>query len=84
MHEGDTIIGFTGFFGSGCSFVSNYFPKDYTTISLSEILREKYRQKTGITGKIPRTDLQTFGNELRETQKGSILAEEAWDRIEKS
>lgn len=79
-----TVVGFTGFIGSGCTFISEYhFPHKYHRISLSEILKELYRKKYGRNQNPTRTELQNFGNRLRKQKnKGKdYLAKLAWRRI---
>lgn len=75
------VIGMTGPFGSGCSYVcKNILAKlGYEYISLSEILRET-TSKTNA----PRTELQDVGNKLRAQNGNEFLANEAIKRIEAS
>ena len=79
------VIGLVGSFGSGCSFIGNKFidPHGYKSISLSEILREYYDREKGSkpTDKIPKRILQDFGNEIREKNGPSFLAEKAFEII---
>lgn len=77
-----TIIGMTGPFGSGCSYIANEIivKEGYKYISLSAILRSEYGE-----GKSPtRTELQDFGNKLREEHGADILARKAYEEISKS
>lgn len=71
---GRLIVGLTGAFGSGTSFLAeNFFEKEgYVKCSLSQILKEKYKKKKGREPET-RRDLQEFGNGLREKDL-SILA----------
>lgn len=77
------IIGFTGAFGSGTSYLAkNFFEKmGYTMLSLSTILREEYRIKNGKTADT-RKDLQDFGNTLRK-RNPQYLAEKIDEIISK-
>ena len=63
------IIGLTGAFGSGTSFISERFfvPKGYKKCSLSQVLRDEFTKQKGINASC-RQDLQEFGNELREKE----------------
>ena len=78
--DGKTIIGMTGPFGSGCTYISKTILNKlgYEYISLSEILREISGQ-----GKT-RTELQDFGNELRNEKGNDFLARKAIELIEAS
>lgn len=81
-----TVIGLTGSFGSGCSFLGrNYLqPRGYHGVSLSTLLKEDYRKDNpGIDlDSVPRRDLQAFGNNLRTIHGSGFLAERVVDRIE--
>ena len=59
---GKKIIGLTGPFGSGCSYIAEKILslKGYKYISLSEILRDNIVDKD-----CSRSDLQDKGNEIR-------------------
>jgi dephospho-CoA kinase len=71
------IIGLTGSFGSGCTYVATNLLADlgYRRISLSDLLRKEYASKTGQSNGVPRGELQAFGDELRQTRGASRLAE---------
>ena len=75
------VIGLTGPFGSGCTYISKEILCElgYEYISLSEILRES----CGGAGK-PRTELQDIGNKLRKDNGNDYLALKAIERIEAS
>lgn len=77
-----TIIGMTGPFGSGCSYIANEIlvKEGYKYISLSEILRSEYGEDKSPT----RTELQDFGNKLREENGADVLARKAYNEISKS
>lgn len=76
------IIGMTGPFGSGCSYIAKEIleKKGYKYISLSEILKKEYIGSASPT----RTELQNFGNKIREDQGSDILARKAYEEIDKS
>ncbi len=80
---GTTVIGMTGSFGSGCTkVVTEYLePRGYKVISLSDILREIYRQELGVSTDPSRHELQTYGNSVRHREGISFLAEQAIQRI---
>lgn len=69
------IIGLTGAFGSGTTFLTdNFFLKmGYHKCSLSKILKNKYVEDKGSSHK-SRHELQEYGNELRKNN-GAILAQ---------
>lgn len=75
------VIGMTGPFGSGCTYISKKILVElgYEYISLSDILREYSESKD-----VPRTDLQDIGNAFREKNGNDFLAKLAIDIIEKS
>ncbi len=77
---GRKIIGLTGAFGSGSSFLAKHFfeKKGYKRCSLSDALREKYKKENGEEAST-RVALQEFGNKLRESNPG-ILSQEV-DKI---
>lgn len=79
------IIGFTGSFGSGCSHIaiSHVQTKGYNFISLSDILRNSFREKYHKDA-INRKELQDYGDELRNTNGSGYLACLAIDIIEKN
>lgn len=76
------IIGMTGPFGSGCSYIAKEIleKKGYKYISLSQILKESLGTSMSAT----RSELQDFGNELRKKQGADILARNAYELISKS
>ena len=76
------VIGLTGPFGSGCTYISKKILKQlgYEYISLSDILRELLECKTEST----RTDLQDLGNKIREENGNGYLAEKAIEKINSS
>lgn len=67
------IIGLTGAFGCGTSFLAeNFFAKKgFNQCSLSQILKDKYREKYGKDFD-KRRDLQDFGNELRKDDSAML------------
>lgn len=78
---GRKIIGLTGAFGCGSSFIAtNFFEKDgYLHCSLSSILKKMYKEQTG-TDATERSQLQEFGNELRKNEP-DILAKKIDEEI---
>ena len=78
------IIGLTGPFGSGCSYVAkNHIEKyGYKYLSLSSVLREEF-ERLGKTGIELRNNLQEFGNLLRLEKGNDYLAKKIYEIIEK-
>ncbi len=73
--EGHQVIGLTGSFGSGCSYVADHIlaGMGYERLPLTKILREKYEEAH--PNKEPqRLELQEFGDELRRKHGGDYLA----------
>ena len=75
------VIGMTGPFGSGCSYISKEILQDlgYTYISLSEILRKVSSKEDA-----SRTELQDAGNNIRTQNGNGFLAQEAITAINSS
>ena len=75
---GKKIIGLTGPFGSGCSYIAEKIisANGYQIISLSDILRESIDDN-----KYSRSDLQDKGNEIRSRYGASYLADKAIEKI---
>lgn len=71
------IIGLTGSFGSGCTYVAREIlaPNGYRFLSLSDALREEYSSNERGTQAISRRALQQFGDELRKEHDADYLAE---------
>jgi len=76
------ILGMTGPFGSGCTYISHKILENmgYEYISLSDILRGELTDPEKYT----RTDLQDQGNELRKQKGNDYLARQAIDIINNS
>lgn len=76
---GKKIIGLTGPFGSGCSYIAKKIlsSKGYKYISLSEILRSAITD-----GEYSRSDLQDKGNETRAQHGAGYLADKAIEIID--
>lgn len=76
------VIGLTGPFGSGCTYIANSILKEsgYEYISLSDILRAL----PDCSKEIERTDLQDFGNKVRKEKGNDYLASVAIEHIMKS
>ena len=70
------IIGLTGAFGSGTSFLAKEFFEaiGFCRVSLSDILRDEYKKEFNKTGN--RSDLQGYGNNVRK-ENPCFLAEKA-------
>jgi deoxycytidylate deaminase/dephospho-CoA kinase len=78
------VIGLTGSFGSGCSYIAkNVFPKEYQRISLSDVLWNEYQKahREAQRANAPREALQDFGDELRKNRGKDYLAEVALREI---
>lgn len=80
------IIGLTGSFGSGCTYVAREILDNlgYRVLSLSDALREEYRRTKGETEGISRRALQQFGDELRRKHGGQYLAARVCEQIDRS
>lgn len=78
---GKVIIGLTGPFGSGCSYIAKHMlcNAGYEYISLSEILKEEIGEES-----YSRSELQDKGNELRAGHGADYLALKAIERIDSS
>lgn len=78
------IIGMTGPFGSGCTYISKNILKNlgYEYISLSDILRELTPSSNG--DEPQRTELQDIGNDYRKENGNDFLAKESLKKIEQS
>lgn len=79
------LVGLTGSIGSGCSTLSHSLEKlDFFRISLSDYVRESWRQKTGKPiEEATKNQLQDMGNELREENGDNYLATVAVKEISK-
>lgn len=73
------IIGMTGPFGSGCTYIAKTFLESagYRYLSLSEILKNEFHDADTLS----RTAMQDFGNQLREQNGADILAKKACEII---
>jgi deoxycytidylate deaminase/dephospho-CoA kinase len=82
------IIGLTGSFGSGCTYIAENILRDkagYRFLSLSKnILRPIYQKVTGQEAdKAPRSALQAFGDKVRQERGLDCFAKEAIEIIQK-
>ena len=70
---GRLIIGLTGAFGSGTSFLAdNFFAKrSFKKYSLSQQLKEKFAEEHGKSHET-RHELQDYGNELRKENRAAL------------
>jgi len=78
------IIGLTGSFGSGCTYVAReiLLRNGYRFLSLSDTLREEYSKSgRGQGDEASRHDLQAFGDELRGEHGGQYLATRVCEQI---
>jgi deoxycytidylate deaminase len=77
------VIGITGTFGSGCSFiVENFLSRDnFEYHSLSLVLREKYKEMYPMEDNPSRMTLQDFGDKIREENGSDFLAKQICDII---
>ncbi|MCP4130178.1 MAG: hypothetical protein GY754_04270 [bacterium] len=68
------IIGLTGSFGSGCTFIAEkkIVKHGYKYISLSNILRDEYKKEHGQASDENRDLLQNYGNKIREELDNDI------------
>ncbi len=75
MDNDTIIIGLTGPFGSGCTYVAHEFIEKfgYEYLCLSDVLREEFN-KNGESDVSIRNNLQEFGDELREKNGADYLA----------
>lgn len=76
------VLGLTGSFGSGCSFVAARYLNElgFRTISLSDLLKDSFAKEHTDRAKDPnrlRAWLQDHGNELRQSHGAGHLAEQA-------
>lgn len=78
---GKIVIGLTGPFGSGCTYIAQNIIKKlgYDYVSLSEILKNKISNDS-----LSRTELQQEGNKLRSENGCDYLAKQAIETIKDS
>ena len=84
MDNDTIIIGLTGPFGSGCTYVANEFIKQfgYEYLSLSDVLREEFKKHSKTDVSI-RNNLQEFGDQLREKNGADYLAKCIVEKIKR-
>ncbi len=77
------VIGLTGPFGSGCSYLAreHIVPCGYEYISLSDILREECSKRWPDENISDRSNLQNLGNRTRKENHYNFLAELASQKI---
>lgn len=75
------VIGLTGSFGSGCTYVAEEILSKlgYWRLSLSTVLREEYESRHG-SSNASRRDLQAFGDELRQAHGHEWLAKKILEK----
>lgn len=79
------VIGLTGSFASGCSYIEKHFitPEGYKRLSLSDVLKDMYKDEH--SKKSPkRHELQKYGTEIRRLKGPTFLAERIVDEINSS
>ena len=76
------IIGLTGPFGSGCTYVAKEHIEKlgYKYLSLSSILKDEFEKEN--PGNTSRSSLQEFGNKLREDNGNDYLAIKVFEIIQ--
>lgn len=81
------IIGLTGSFGSGCSYVAKHVlaKRGYTFVSLSDVLKRAYRRAgKGDPTTAPRRALQDFGDQTRDRRGKGVFAKNVVHAIQKA
>lgn len=76
------IIGLTGPFGSGCTYVAKEFIEKlgYKYLSLSSVLKQEFK-KSGETDINIRNNLQEFGNKMRRENGNDYFAKKVSEEI---
>lgn len=85
--QGRCIIGLTGSFGSGCSYVAQnvLVHRGYKLASLSKALRDLFQQqKAKDPTSVPRCELQDFGDEIRGSKGPDFFGRKVLEEIQKS
>ena len=77
------VVGLVGPFGSGCSYVARKIVDNhgYEYLSLSDVLREEYKNEKPSKRKITRKELQDFGDEIRKTKGADYLVKVVCEKI---
>lgn len=80
------VIGLTGSFGSGCTYIAKEFivPNGYEYISLSDCLRKTYEEEMGRSCELPRHEMQDYGTNIRNKNGADFLALKAIEIIKAS
>jgi len=82
------IIGLTGSFGSGCTYIEENVlsPKGYRRLSLSkDVLKPLFEEKTGKNpDEASRHELQEFGDTVRNDEGPDFLAKRAIEKVTSS
>ncbi|MBL7215237.1 MAG: hypothetical protein ISS71_06120 [Phycisphaerae bacterium] len=84
MGDNPHIIGLTGSFGSGCSYIATNILQEngYTCYSLSDALKKLFTSETGKNpDTVPRHDLQDYGDEKREKEGSDFFAKITLEEI---
>ena len=78
MANNPLIIGLTGSFGSGCSYIAELIlaKNGFLCYSLSDVLKEMFKSETGKNPKeVPRRELQDYGDKKRAENEGDYFAQ---------
>ncbi|MDA8227934.1 MAG: deaminase [Desulfitobacterium hafniense] len=80
------VLGLTGSFGSGCTYVAEEFimPKGYQYLSLAHILREFFKEQNGQECDLSRHEMQNYGTQIRQKHGTDFLALKAIKAISES
>jgi len=83
--DNNIVIGLTGSFGSGCTYIGKtlFSTHGYQYISLSSFLKSDYK-KINKTKQPKRCELQDHGNQLRKNYGNDYLARLAHEHIKKN
>jgi dephospho-CoA kinase len=83
--HGRHMVGLTGSFGSGCSYIAEHILKNagYRYASLSDTLKDRFQSATSKDpDKVPRSELQDFGDGERSKNGSDFYAKEITQRIQ--
>jgi deoxycytidylate deaminase/dephospho-CoA kinase len=75
------VIGLTGAFGGGCSTAARYLRDEraFTILRLSDEIKRRW--KLSNSGEPSRSDLQSFGDQLRETEGLGVLVNASLEQL---
>lgn len=86
MNNNPLIVGLTGSFGSGCSYIAKEIlsKNGYQLFSLSDVLKKMYQKEMSEDpSAVPRKNLQDFGDKKRREGGEDYFAREVIGEIEK-